>query len=1391
MHNSAYKRSYTGQCLPPNNNTNMTIEEPTITDDISACLGTVLVHISATKEGPSMLIRGFCDTGSQVNLITEACAQALKLTRNKTRIPIGGVGAPIMAHGVVTFRLSHRTYSSQCINVKALIVHKISGLMPDYKFDSPFEDKIDNGHLADPSYNVPGHINLLLGAGVWSSIVQDQLQHSRLEHMYATAQLTHFGWVIFGQYTQVSHLLLRSCHTTTNNDDAALDQMLVKYWNSDAIPQTRQWTPDEQRAEEIFVNTHQRDQTGRYIVRLPRDHNAPPLGDSRKCARACFFGIEKRLHRDHKLYAQYKAVFDDYRARHHMVLAPAPPPDKQTVYYLPHHPINAAIAGTPRRKFRVVFNASAPSDNGTSLNDQQLAGPKLQDDLVATFMRFRMSKYGMTADVRQMFRQVKINPIDWNYQRVFWRDSPADELREYIITVVCWGMKSAGFNAVRVLRQMAIENQDKWPIGADITLSDFYFDDMLSGRPTEDELCYAYQEVTNVLASGGFELSKWATNSATLTRLVKKDVCVEVDFPLESGVLGMRWHTNTDELRIKMNIEELNTPDDKLTKRRLMSATAQIFDPFGLVMPVVVIGKILQRNTWMSGIDWDELLPPSLIKQWHEYIYSVSQLDQIRIPRWVQVGPSSTLELHIFTDASELALGAVAYIRATEPDGSINVNLLTARSQVAPINRHTIPRLELKAAVIGVELAGFILSTCQFKKINVTFWTDSTIVIYWLKKDVAKYKPFVANRAIAIRTKSGKGIWQHIDGTTNPADLITRGISAELLKKNTIWWHGPQWLSTERNMWPTPIVSTITPQMHDVIKAEEKANAEISDFISSKSKAGKVVAVAINKRVPSLSVTTKNGEELLVSRRSELSSLLRVTAYVFRFIRACREAVQNRDARVPPLYDQIRSIQLISAVSNIERNVALKYWIKHAQETFFHNELQLLREGKPLSQGNKLIKLRPFVAEDGFVRVGGRLANANIPEGAKHQVILPPDAEISTLLIRNAHFMTVHGGPQIMIAQLRQTIWIHRMRQLVKKTVHQCVTCMRYDQPTNEQLMGQLPASRVNRSEPFSNTGVDFAGPFLIKKSRGRQEAARIQQKAWIVIFVCMATRATHIDVVTGLTIEEFLAAFERFIMRKGRCSTLYSDNGTTFVGTDKELARVLRQWATQLPDHRFAEYNTTWKFITPAAPHKGGIWEAAVKAMKRHLKRALGNQQVTKDELYQLAVHIEGCLNSRPLWPQSDDPNDPLPLTPAHFILGKPILPQPVAENVAEWPKNKLTAWGHRQQLQQKIWHQWREEVLANLQTRNKWYNIKKNLKIGDMVIVKKENMPPATWCLGRVIKIFTAENDGLVRAAIIKTTNGQLERNIDKLILLPPHTADDSVDQTINGGEDVKEHI
>lgn len=268
------------------------------------------------------------------------------------------------------------------------------------------------------------------------------------------------------------------------------------------------------------------------------------MGNSKKMALASFFSLEKKFQKYPELLAKYKAVFDDYIELGHMIEIKNPNPEEG--YYLPHHAINY-LPGS-KGKFRPVFNGSAPTSNGVSFNKQQLPGPKLQRDLSETFITFRMSEFAATGDVTQMYRQVWIHPDEYKYQKVFWRASPNDELKVYAITVVSWVMTSAGFNAVRAMRQCAIDEEANFSLGSKIVLNNFYFDDMLYGADSEEELFEGYSEVTQLLKTGGFELKKLVTSSSKL-RSVTADDSIQV-LPSECKVLGMIWDPTGERLRL-------------------------------------------------------------------------------------------------------------------------------------------------------------------------------------------------------------------------------------------------------------------------------------------------------------------------------------------------------------------------------------------------------------------------------------------------------------------------------------------------------------------------------------------------------------------------------------------------------------------------------------------------------------------------------------------------------------------------------------------------------------------------------------------------------------------------------------------------------------------------
>ena len=437
------------------------------------------------------------------------------------------------------------------------------------------------------------------------------------------------------------------------------------------------------------------------------------------------------------------------------------------------------------------------------------------------------------------------------------------------------------------------------------------------------------------------------------------------------------------------------------------------------------------------------------------------------------------------------------------------------------------------------------------------------------------------------------------------------------------------------------------------------------------------------------------------------------------------------------------------------------------QRTFFTSEIFLLEKGQPLPRSSHLLRLTPYLDDDGLLRLGGRLQHAALDAEAKNQLILPRVSPITNLLIRQAHLRTLHGGAQLTLATLRQQVWIIGGRAPVRSAILRCVTCTRQRGATLQQRMGQLPALRAKPARPFLHTGVDYAGPFNLKLRRDRSSTT---YKGFLVVFGCFTTSAVHLELATTYSTDGFLAAYKRFTGRRGICATLHSDCGTNFVGADKELKRLFSATFKDFGALRslLATENTAWHFNPPGAPHFGGKWEAAVKSTKYHIRRVIGDSLLTYEEFSSLLVQIECVLNSRPLIALSEDPSDLSVLTPGHFLIGESLntLPEP---SLVHLPPSRLSHWQRTRQMLDHFWQRWSREYLHRHQLVSKWQTPQRQLSPGAVVLIADERYPPSKWPLARVVEVHPG-NDGLVRVATLRTAAGAtFRRPITKLCLLP----------------------
>ncbi|XP_014215174.1 uncharacterized protein LOC106644264 [Copidosoma floridanum] len=473
--------------------------------------------------------------------------------------------------------------------------------------------------------------------------------------------------------------------------------------------------------------------------------------------------------------------------------------------------------------------------------------------------------------------------------------------------------------------------------------------------------------------------------------------------------------------------------------------------------------------------------------------------------------------------------------------------------------------------------------------------------------------------------------WHHIRFSQNPTDIASRGIHPGQMREQCLWFSGPDILHESQPEYPKLKIEILEDPLYNVnVLIETKG---LDTFVTE-----------------------------LYGRYFKWERLLRVTAYCLRFVyKLFIKVVQKRvnidqtDSYQPKLAFISVNTYYSVALGNLstkEIDNAASLIVYTHQQRWFSADLAVLRrnqglrpdELEQLLSSSRLHKLTPIII-DYLLRVGGRLSNPLLDANAKHPLILYGYDCITQLLIDYYHRKALHGGVEMILVSLKQKYWILRGREVVRAELSPCFTCKRYKGRTQTQLMSDLPNCRVTPSPPFQKTGVDYAGPFPIRlsKSQGKDTL-----KGYVVVFICMATKAVHLEVAEDYSTEAFIAAYHRLVSRRGQCTDLYSDQGTNFVRADHELKRM---WTARCHSSDFADSlsysGTEWHFNHPAAPHFGGIWESAVKSAKFYLKRVVGDQILTFVEFSTLLCSIESCLNSRPLCPLTDDPEDLYALTP------------------------------------------------------------------------------------------------------------------------------------------------
>lgn len=1286
-----------------------------VTNNVLLATANVFVRSS---NGYRRIVRVLLDQGSQASFVTESTVQFLSLPRKPVSGWVSGVGEGQMRiKHMVSLVVESRHDPKATVSVNAYVLRSLTTLLPTTDLSAPKWSDLESLELADPGYATPGRIDILLGAEVYSDILLDGILKHPQENLLA--QNTILGWVLSGKMSSESTSARRKF--TNLHVQVKEDEMLKQFWELENEPNSidRKLSKEEERCENYYDATTMRDKEGRYIVKLPFKDEDPVChyGNTCELAGKRLEFLERKLSRDKKLKEEYTRVMDEYINLNHMIEVDLERINNPKSVYLPHHAVLREDKTTS--KLRVVFDASCKdSINGISLNDCLLVGPKLQQDLRHILMRWRMHKICIAADIVKMYRMIRVAEEDTEYQRVLWRSSPDKPITHFRLLRLTFGTACAPYLAVKTLQRLANDEQLKYPRASKIAKNDFYMDDLLTGCESIEEAKTIYNDMNKLMSLGGFELQKWTSNYDKLLCYIGKNTSDNDSLQIKANkslikILGVSWNRGTDIFEYTLNLSAVKQP---ITKRQILSDVAKLYDPLGWLAPVVVLAKILIQKLWKTRLQWDETVTGDLLVEWLTYREKLNNIKHISIPRWLHYSQKTKVELHAFADASKVAYGTAMYIRVIEED-QIYTTLVSAKTKVAPIEKEvSIPRLELCGAVLASKLLSEISQVMKVPKENLYAWSDSKIVLAWLKAGPGRWNTFISNRVSDILNILDYEQWGHVSTDTNPADYASRGLYATDLVDKELWWKGPKWLLT---LDTTRHVSFVVEDTHE----EEK--------------------------VTSLITLSQTEEDFIWNKYSSLSKMLRIISYCRRFLNL-KLSKEKRDT-----FSKI--------VTPREMMATMDTCIKRVQAIAFHGEIKLLTSQGCVPKGSHLRNLCPILDNNGILRVGGRIQNAQVHYDIRHPIILPAKSHLSKLIITDAHQRTMHGGPQAMLNFLRTRYWILRAKDQVKKIYHGCVTCIRYSKRNTTQLMGQLPEPRLKPGKPFKTAGVDYAGPINIRFSPGKGSKS---YKGYICLFVCFVTRAIHLEAVTDMTTKGFLQAFRRFTARKGHCQNIYSDNGTNLVGASRQLKEMFNNAKSSFPSEiaeLLAQDHTTWHFMPPHSPNFGGLWEAGVRSTKSHLLKVIGDSTLTYEELSTVLAQIEACLNSRPLTVLSDDPDDPLPLTPGHFLVGEPLIHIP-DEDYTQTKILHLDRWRLTQKMVANFWNRWYKEYLVSLSHRYKWNTKTPDPEIDDIVILKEDNMPPCKWLLGRIIQKYVGP-DNMTRVVKVKCKNGVYKRPVSKI--------------------------
>ena len=949
-------------------------------------------------------------------------------------------------------------------------------------------------------------------------------------------------------------------------------------------------------------------------------------------------------------------------------------------------------------KCRRVLDAAA-KNNGVSLNSFLNAGPNILNSLFGVLLRFRRGRVAVNADVNAMFSQVVVPADQQPLVAFLWNEDPKKAPDVYVNPRHIFGAACSPAVAIYALFKSAEHDQAL----SEIVKASFYMDDFYWSADNEDEIIQGAKTVETALQTGGFTLSKWTANCEKVVKA----------WPLEQRAkeLKMLGSDLSGQLPVVKALGVAwNCAEDSFTfeSRKLekpvttvasvLSVLASIFDPLGIIAPYTLTGKQLFQDVWFAELKWHAEVSAEFKKTWSAWIQDLSMVATLHMPRWYGFDTNSELTYFVFSDASTRGVGAVAYLKAS----TSRAMFVAAKTRVVPPKkRGNIPRLELQAAMIAARLTGTVLEELKGVKIRrIVFWSDSQTVLRWITNEEVRFDQYIANRV---------------------ADIQERTQS----------WNLPlefRFVGTHQN--PADLASRGVPT------GAKKFGEDFDYWLH-----GPAFLDGPEDQWPAPLPPVKKSSELLQQQLEEyaLNSLFDTANYeqddLVEFL------IQN-SAKENPTAEE---------VNDVEADI-----IREAQSKYYASEIKACRSNQAktvIRRYGDFRRQQLWVDPKGILRLQTRLfASEDWPVEGALPAVLHRKHPFTALVVRDAHRQVEHQGYAATWAKVRERFYIRQGRALVKRLCQICPYCIKRRRRKMQPPMAGLHSSRLCVNKPaWTETGMDHFGPFDITG----------KQKRWGLIFICLTSRAVHLEDVDGLGMEPFCHALDRFINRRRRPDILRSDMGTTFVALAKVQEKTITEYAEELRLAALKRYRIDLRFNPAGAPHWGGSWERMIKEVKKILQSTL--ESVTKwrkDDFRTFLVRAEGILNRRPIAFGEDGEI----ITPNHIL-------QPSADVAVGPPLGSpsIASLEAIKKAEMLFWQKWVKFYLPSISAQQVCGQVRNDVLLpGDKVLVREGSNPLVdSWTPGTIKEVFPSQ-DGVIRSVLVTTEAGDLYRDVTRISIL-----------------------